>query len=82
MLMQTSPKDIQFFPMVSPNESPNIMGLKGVHSLEAYIGEAAAPSAPGVGRRGRNEGTSHEPLENHALSFGLSMCPLHGLLLD
>ena len=33
--VQTSLKNIQFFHMVSPNESPNIMGLKGVHSPEA-----------------------------------------------
>ena len=28
--VQTSPKDIQFFHMVSMNETSNIMGLKGV----------------------------------------------------
>ena len=32
--VQTSLKDIHFFNMVSLNESPNIMGLKGVHSPE------------------------------------------------
>ena len=32
---KASQRDIQFFHLVVLNESPNIMGLKGVHSLEA-----------------------------------------------
>ena len=32
---EASQRDIQFFCMVIPTESPNIMGLKEIHSLEA-----------------------------------------------
>ena len=32
---KASQRDIQFFHMVMPTESPNIMGLKGIHSPKA-----------------------------------------------
>ena len=32
---KASQRDIQFFHTVSPTESPNIMGLKGIHSPKA-----------------------------------------------
>ena len=32
---KASQRDIQFFCMVMPTESPNIMGLKGIHSSKA-----------------------------------------------
>ena len=50
---QTSPRGIQFFHVVSPNELPDIMGLRGVHSQKPYISKAVGPSAPSVERRGR-----------------------------
>ena len=32
---KASQKNIQFFHLVTPTESPSIMGLEGIHSLEA-----------------------------------------------
>ena len=32
---RASPKDIHFFWIISPTESPKIMGLKGIYSSEA-----------------------------------------------
>ena len=31
---KASPKDIHFFWIILPMESPKIMGLKGIHSIE------------------------------------------------
>ena len=50
---KASQRDIQFFHMVMPKESPNIMELKGIHSPEPYIGKVVPPSAPGVERKVR-----------------------------
>ena len=49
--VKVSQRDIQFFCMVMPTKSPNIMELKGFTPPKPYIGEAAAPTAPGVERK-------------------------------
>ena len=52
---QVSPKDIQFFSLVSPNELPNIMGLKGVHSPEVLHLWGGCFLCPWCGKEGQNE---------------------------
>ena len=56
---KASQRDIQFFCMVTPTKSPNIMGLKGIHSPQKpYISKVAASTAPGVERRARMKAQS------------------------
>ena len=55
--VQTSPKDIHFFHVVSLNESSNIMGLKGVHSPEALHWQGGHSFCPWCKKKGQNEGT-------------------------
>ena len=52
---KASQRDIQFFCMVTPTESPNNMGLMGIHSPKPYISEVATPTACGVGRRAKTK---------------------------
>ena len=48
-----SQRDVQFFHVVMPNKSPNIMGLKVFTPQKPYVSKVVAPSAPGVGRMAR-----------------------------
>ena len=48
---KASQRDLQFFCMVTPTESPNIMGLRAFTPPKPYVSEADTPTAPGVGRR-------------------------------
>ena len=47
-MVKSSPKDIHFFWVMPPTESPKIMGLRGIHSPEAWAGDVVCPSACGV----------------------------------
>ena len=75
---QTSPKDIQFFHMVSPNELSNIMGLKGVHSPEALHQWGGHSFGLWCGKEGQNEGTIMNHLRTTHYHLGL----VHGLCGD
>ena len=72
---QAFPKDIQFFCMVSLNESPNIMGLKGVHSLEALHWWGGHSFCPWCGKEGKNEGMVVNHLRTMHYHLGL-VCAL------
>ena len=52
-----SAKDLHYFLVVSPTESPKIMGLKGIHSPEALKYQTGLSFCPWCGKEGQNEGT-------------------------
>ena len=53
----SSAKYICYFWVVSPTESPKIMGLKGIHSPEALKHQGGLCFCPWCGKEGQNEGT-------------------------
>ena len=73
--MQTSPKDIQFFCMVSPKKSPNIMGLKGVHSPEALHWQGSYSFCPWCRKEGQNESIVMNRLRTMHYHLGLVCAP-------
>ena len=54
---KASQRDIYFFRVVAPTESPKIMGLKGIHSPEALQRWSGLSFCPWCGKEGQNEGT-------------------------
>ena len=72
---QASLKDILFFHMVSLNQSPNIMGLKGVHSPETLCQWGGCSSCPCCGKESQNEGTVVNHLRTMHYQLGM-VCAL------
>ena len=56
-MVRGSAKDLHYFWVVSPLESPKIMGLKVIHSPEALKHQASLLFCPWCGKEGQNEGT-------------------------
>ena len=54
---KASQKNIQFFCMVTPTESPSIMGLEGIHSPEALCRWGGWSYCLWCAKEGQNEGT-------------------------
>ena len=52
---KASPKDIQFFRIMPPTESPKIMGLRGIHSPEALQCWGGLSFCPWCGKEGQND---------------------------
>ena len=75
---KASQRDMQFFHTVTPTESPNIMGLKGIHFPKSFIGKAGAPTASGVQKEGQNEGT----VINHLWTIHYHLCLVCILCMD
>ena len=73
--MQTSPKGIQFFRVVSLNKSLNIMGLKGVHSPEALHQWGSCSFCHWCRKEGQNEATVMNHLRTMHYHLGL-VCAL------
>ena len=73
--MQTSLKDIEFFCMVSLNESPNIIGLKGVYSPEALHWQGRC-FCPWCRKEGHNEGkvVNHLRTTHYHLGLVCALC--------
>ena len=55
--LKTLLKGLQFFCPVSPKESPKVMGLTGLHNLDALCHFARVTFCPWCGNEGQNEGT-------------------------
>ena len=72
---QPSLKDIQFFCMVSLNKSHNIVGLRGVHSLETLHQQGGHSFCPCCVKEGQNEGTVMNHLKTMHYHLGL-VCAL------
>ena len=56
-MVRGSAKDLHYFQIVPPLESPKIMGLKGIHSPRLSSIKPVSCSASGVGKEGQNEGS-------------------------
>ena len=56
-MVRGSVKDLCYFWLVLPTESPKIMGLKGIHSPEALKHQSGLLICPWCGKEGQNEGT-------------------------
>ena len=76
---KASQRDIQFFCMVTLTKLPNIMGLNGIHSPEALHWWQWLLLLPLVWKGKTEWRHSHKPPDNHALSPGPGMYPVHGL---
>ena len=74
-------KDIHFFQLVPPTESPKIMGLKGIHSPKALKWQAGLLVCPWSKKEGQNQGTVVNHLCTMHYCLGLiCMCLVSGLL--
>ena len=51
--LRTLPKGLRFFCMVSPSESPKVMGLMGMHHPNALWCFNGVTHCPGVEKRGK-----------------------------
>ena len=56
-MVRGSAKDLHFFRVVTPLESPKIMGLRGIHSPEVLKRQVGLCFCPWCGKKGQNEGT-------------------------
>ena len=55
--LQSLPKGLKFFWVVPPSESPKVMGLLGIHDLDAFCHFSSITYCPWCGKEGQNEGT-------------------------
>ena len=55
--LQSLPKGLRFLRVVPATESPKVMGLKGIHNLDALQHFAGYTYCPWCGKEGQNEGT-------------------------
>ena len=74
-----SAKDLHYFQMVSPMESPKIMGLKGIHSPEALKHLIGLSFCPWCRKEGQNEGTmvNHLHTRHYCLRLICEQCLLY-----
>ena len=70
-VMRGSPKGLHFFCLVSPSESPKVMGLKGIHHPDALCHHAGLLYCPWCGKEGQNEGTVINCLQTIHYRLGL-----------
>ena len=56
-IVRGSAKDLHFFRIVAPLESPKIMGLQGIHSPEALKQQVGLTFCLWCRKKGQNEGT-------------------------
>ena len=68
--LQSLLKDLRFLRAVSANESPRVMGLKGIHDPEALSWFAGLTYCPWCGKEGQNEGT----MVNHLRTNHYRLC--------
>ena len=66
-----SAKDLHYFRVVSPLESPKIMGPKGIHSPEALKHQAGLSFCPWCRKEGQNECTMVNHLHTRHYHLGL-----------
>ena len=66
-----SPKDIHFFRVVSPTETPKIMGLKWIHSPKALQQHSRLTFCPWCRKEGQNKGMVVNHLQTMHYHLGL-----------
>ena len=70
-MLRTLPKGLKFFRAVSPSESPNVMGLMGIHNLDALCHFNGVTHCPWCGKEGQNKGTIANHLQTVYYKLGL-----------
>ena len=80
-MIRSSPKGLWFFCLVSPLESPKVMGLKGIHHPNALHCFTGLVFFPWCGKEEQNDGTVVNHLWTMHYRFGLICsgclcCPL------
>ena len=71
LFSRSSSKDIHFFRIVVPTESPKIMGLAGIHLLKALQWQSSLTFCLWCGKEGQNEGTVVNHLQTMHYHLGL-----------
>ena len=73
---KASQKNIQFFLMVTPMESPSIIGLEGIHYPEALHRRGSHAYCPWCAKEGQNEGTvvNHLQTVHYCLGLVCTLC--------
>ena len=76
--LQSLPKGLKFLRMVPTLESPKVMGLVGIHDLDALQHFASFTYCPWCGKEGQNEGmvVNHLRTTHYRLSLVCDKC--HG----
>ena len=72
-VLKTLPKGLRFFQVVSPSESPKIMGLMGIHHPDSLCHFNRLTHCPWCGKEGLNKGTIINHLRTVYYNLGL-MC--------
>ena len=72
-VLQSLPKGLKFLRAVSTKESPKVMGLKGIHDLDALWHFIGYTYCPWCRKDGQNEGTVINHLRTVCYRLGL-MC--------
>ena len=74
--VKASQKNIQFFCLVTPTKLPCIMGLEGIHSLEALCRWGSHSYCPWCAKEGQNEGTvvNHLHTVHYYLGLVCALC--------
>ena len=74
--LRTLPKGIKFFRVVSPSESPKVMGLMGIHDPDVLHHFNGLTHCPWCGKEGQNEGTivNHLWTVHYKLGLILERC--------
>ena len=70
-VLRTLSKGLRFFHMVSPSESPKVMGLMGIHHPDALHHFNGVTHCPWCRKGGQNEGTVINHLRTVHYKLGL-----------
>ena len=69
--LRTLAKGLKFLHAVPPSESPKVMGLMGIHNLDALHHFNGITHCPWCGKEGQNEGTMVNHLQTVHYRLGL-----------
>ena len=69
--LRSLPKGLKFLHVVPPSESPNVMGLVGIHDPDALCHFNGLTHCPWCGKEGLNEGTVVNHLQTVHYRLGL-----------
>ena len=70
--LRSLPKGLKFLHAVPPPESPKVMGLVGIHNLDALCHFNGMTHCPWCGKEGQNEGTVVNHLQTVHYRLGLA----------
>ena len=74
--LRSLPKGLKFLHAVPPSESPKVMGLVGIHNLDALCCFSSITHCPWCGKEGQNEGTvvNHLQMMHYRLGLVCNKC--------